>query len=171
MARNEGFRRYFEAAAVLGEITRARAEDLVREMKGTGDSQRAQAQQWVDELVERSRKAAEDMLDLVRTEVSNQLHALGLDPDELARQAADIMRRSAAAGKRAMKDAAAGAGKGARSKGPAGADKAPGAKKAPAPEKPPGGTKKSAAKKSAAKKAAGTKKAAAKKASKRPGAS
>jgi polyhydroxyalkanoate synthesis regulator phasin len=106
MPRNDGYRRYLEAAAVLGEITRARAEELVRELMGSGDVQRAQAQQWVDELVGRSRKAAEDLLQLVRTEVSSQMQALGLDPEELARQAAEILRRSAEAGRRKVKDAA-----------------------------------------------------------------
>ena len=105
MPRNDGYRKYLEAAAVLGEITRARAEELVRELMGTGGAQRAQAQQWVDELVGRSRRAAEDILELVRAEVSNQMHALGLDPEELARQAAEILRRSVWAGRRTDEDA------------------------------------------------------------------
>jgi polyhydroxyalkanoate synthesis regulator phasin len=156
MARNDGYRRYFEAAAVLGEITRARAEELVRELMSSGDMQRAQAQQWVDELVSRSRKAAEDLLDLVRTEVSSQMQALGLDPDELARQAAEILRRSAGAGRRIVQDVAPGgrASKKAAEKaarGKAAAKKAAGAKKAAAKK---GAPKKSAPKKAAPKKGA-----------------
>ena len=140
MPRNDVYRRYFEAAAVLGEVTRARAEELVRELMKSRDMQRAQAQEWVDELMERSRKAAGDLLDLVRNEVSNQLQALGLDPDELAHQAADIMRRSAEAGRRVMRETATGAR----------APKAPGAKKAGAKK---AGAKKAGAKKAPAKKA------------------
>ena len=110
MPRNDRYRRYLEAAAALGEITRARAEQLVKEITASGDVQRAQAQQWVDELVERGRDAAGDLLDVVRTEVSKQLQGLGLDPEDLAHQAADIMRRSAAAGRRVIQDVAQGAG-------------------------------------------------------------
>ncbi len=114
MSRNDGYRRYFEAAALLGQITRARAEELVRELMSGGDVQRSQAQEWVDELVDRSRKAAEDLLDLVRTEVSNQMQGLGLDPDDLARQAADLLRRSAGAGRRVAQDMTSGGAKKAK---------------------------------------------------------
>ena len=149
MPRNDGYRKYLEAAAVLGEITRARAEELVRELMGTGGAQRAQAQQWVDELVGRSRRAAEDILELVRAEVSNQMQALGLDPEELARQAAEILRRSVWAGRRTDEDASRTTG--AAKRGPA--TKAP-ATKAPTKKAP---TKKATAKKATAKKpAAGT---------------
>ena len=149
MPRNDGYRKYLEAAAVLGEITRARAEELVRELMGTGGAQRAQAQQWVDELVGRSRRAAEDILELVRAEVSNQMQALGLDPEELARQAAEILRRSVWAGRRTDEDASRTTG--AAKRGPA--TKAP-ATKAPTKKAP---TKKATPKKATAKKpAAGT---------------
>jgi len=72
MANNDGFRRYLEAGAVLGAVTRARAEEIVQDLVAGGDVQREQAQQWIDDLVERSRQASEDLLDLVRTEVNEQ---------------------------------------------------------------------------------------------------
>ncbi len=160
MPRNDGYRKYLEAAAVLGEITRARAEELVRELMGTGGAQRAQAQQWVDELVGRSRRAAEDILELVRAEVSNQMQALGLDPEELARQAAEILRRSVWAGRRTDEDASRTTG--AAKRGPATARPAT---KAPATARPAtkAPTKKAPTKKAPTKKAP-TKKATAKKA-------
>ena len=157
MPRNDGYRRYLEAAAVLGEITRARAEELVRELMGTGGAQRAQAQQWVDELVGRSRRAAEDILELVRAEVSSQMQALGLDPEELARQAAEILRRSAWAGRRIVEDASRTAG--AAKREPATARTA---KKATA--------KKATAKKATAKKAPATARTAKKAPAKKPAA-
>ena len=177
MPRNDGYRKYLEAAAVLGEITRARAEELVRELMGTGGAQRAQAQQWVDELVGRSRRAAEDMLELVRAEVSNQMHALGLDPEELARQAAEILRRSVWAGRRTDEDASRTTG--TAKKAPATArtaKKAPAtartAKKAPAmartAKKAP--AKKAPAKKAPAKKAPATARTAKKAPAKKPAA-
>ena len=174
MPRNDRYRRYLEAAAALGEITRARAEELVKELKGGGDVQRAQAQQWVDELVERGRDAAGDLVDIVRSEVSKQLQALGLDPEDLAHQAAEVMRRTAEAGRRVVYDVAPGAGtRTARPHGGSGATatakKAAGAKKAAtttaqapaAPAKKAAATKTAAAKKTAATKAAAAKKAAA----------
>ena len=175
MPRNDRYRRYLEAAAALGEITRARAEELVKELKGGGDVQRAQAQQWVDELVERGRDAAGDLVDIVRSEVSKQLQALGLDPEDLAHQAAEVMRRTAEAGRRVVYDVAPGAGtRTARPHGGSGATatakKAAGAKKAAttaarapaAPAKKAAATKTAAAKKTAATKAAAAKSAAAK---------
>jgi polyhydroxyalkanoate synthesis regulator phasin len=162
MPRNDGYRRYLEAAAVLGEITRARAEELVRELMGTGGAQRAQAQQWVDELVGRSRRAAEDILELVRAEVSSQMQALGLDPEELARQAAEILRRSAWAGRRIVEDASRTAGAAKREPATARTAKKATAKKATA--------KKATAKKATAKKAPATARTAKKAPAKKPAA-
>lgn len=179
MPRNDRYRRYFEAAAVLGQITRARAEELVKDLMGSGDDQHAHAQQWVDELVDRGRDAAGDLVETVRTEVSKQLQGLGLDPEDLARQAADVMRRSAAAGRRVVQDVASGTGTRTRApRGRAGgegtetAQKAAGAKRAAssaahmpaAPTAKKTVTKKAAATKAAATKAPATKKAAATKA-------
>lgn len=115
MADKDGYRRYLDAAAVLGHVTRARAEEIVREMMGGAEVPRAQAQQWVDEIVERGKKATEELVEIVRSEVSNQLEALGLDPDELARNAADILRRSAEAGRRVVVDAQRTASRSAKS--------------------------------------------------------
>ena len=167
MPRNDRYRRYLEAAAVLGQITRARAEELVKDLMGSGDDQRAQAQQWVDELVDRGRDAAGDLVDVVRTEVSKQLQGLGLDPEDLARQAAEVMRRSAAAGRRVVQDMAPGAGTRAPS-APAGgrttAKKDAGAKSAVTrPTQPAAPAKKAPATKAAAKKRAAPMEAAAKK--------
>ena len=152
MAANDGYRRYVEAAAVLGQITRARAEEIMREMMSGGDVSRAQAQEWVDEMADRSRKATEGLVDMIRSEVTNQMEALGIDPEKLARQAADILRRSAEAGRRVMEDVAQ-QRRGGRAGAPAPAP-APAPKKAAAKKAAPG--RAAAAKKTAAKKSAPT---------------
>jgi polyhydroxyalkanoate synthesis regulator phasin len=145
VANNEGYRRYIEAAAALGQITRARAEEIVRQMASGGEMQREQAQQWVDDLIDRSRRATEDVFDFVRSEITKQLDTLGLDPEQLAHQAAEILRRSAEAGRRTPRGAGSWVGaKAAAKKAAAGA--------------------KAAATKAAAKKAGTGTKAAAKKA-------
>ena len=96
MASNERIKKYLDAGTVLGQVTRARAEEIVRELANAGDIQRGQAQEWVDNLVERSRKTSEQILDLVRHEVSAQLSKIDASTLEtLANQVADLLKRSA----------------------------------------------------------------------------
>jgi polyhydroxyalkanoate synthesis regulator phasin len=106
MAKNDGFRKYVEAGAVLSQVTRARAEEIVRELVGAGEVPRHQAQEWIDDLVERSKKASEGLVNLVRQEVAAQLSARSFDPEQLAKQVADILRQSAEVGKSATRAAA-----------------------------------------------------------------
>src|ERR1022692_614009 len=102
MATNERIKKYLEAGTVLGQVTRARAEEIVKELVSGGDIQRGQAQEWVDNLVDRSRKTSEQVLELVRHEVSAQLSRIDSSVVEsLANQVADILKRSAEAGRSA----------------------------------------------------------------------
>ena len=99
MASNERIRKYLDAGTVLGQVSRGRAEEIVRELVNAGDIQRSQAQEWVDNLVERSRKSSEQVLELVRHEVATQLEKI--DPrslESLANQVAEILKKSAEAG-------------------------------------------------------------------------
>ncbi|HEY1828450.1 MAG TPA: hypothetical protein VGF87_10535, partial [Acidimicrobiales bacterium] len=66
MPSNERIKKYLEASSVLGQVTRARAEEIVRELVSAGDIQREQAQEWVDNLVDRSRKTTDQIIDTVR---------------------------------------------------------------------------------------------------------
>ncbi len=169
MATNDGFRKYIEAGAVLGRITRARAEELVQELVNAGEVQRGQASQWVDDLIDLGRKTSEQLVEVVRREVGAQLAALGFNSvEDLAQQVADVLHRSAEAGRGATSTAAGGAARAARAatgrtKKPKkkAAAKTAAAKKAPAKK---AASKKAAPKKAAAKKKAPAKKAAAKKA-------
>ena len=102
MAANERIKKYLEAGTVFGQVTRARAEEIVKELVSGGDIQRGQAQEWVDNLVDRSRKTSEQVLELVRHEVSAQLSRIDSSAVEnLANQVADILKRSAEAGRSA----------------------------------------------------------------------
>jgi len=173
MASNERIRKYLEAGSVLGQVTRARAEDIVRELVSAGDIQRGQAQEWVDNLVERSRKASEQVLELVRHEVATQLKRVDASVIEtIAAQVAEVLKRSADAGRAATHEATAQAtktakaarqaaesvtgkgrgGKGKKAAAKKAAKKQAAAKKAPAKKAP--AKKKSAGKNAAAKKAA-----------------
>ena len=102
MTENDGLRRYVEAATALTQITRARAEDLVRELIKAGELERHRAQDWVEDLVKASRDRSEALVATVRGEVRQQLKEVGFtNVDDLAKKVADILARSSAAGRRA----------------------------------------------------------------------
>src|SRR5580704_11508807 len=102
MTENDGLRRYVEAATALTQITRSRAEELVRELIKAGELERHRAQEWVEDLVKTSRDRSEALVDTVRGEVRNQLKELGFtNMDDLAKKVAEILARSSAAGRQA----------------------------------------------------------------------
>ncbi len=131
MAKKDAWKRYLEAGTAFTQITRARAEDLVQDLVKSGVLQRKEAQVRVEELLERSRQGSEALLNLVRDEVTTQLHAVGIaSVEDLARQVAGMLGRTSPAP--ASRTAAT---RTAAKKAPAkktAAKKAP-AKKAPAP--------------------------------------
>jgi len=155
MAQNEIVKRYLDAGANFTELTQRRAEAIVKDLVKTGEVQAEQAQQAVQDLLDRSRRSTEKFLELVRHEVRAQVASLGLaSKKELARleKRIDTLRPKPAAKKAPAKKAPA--KKTAAKKAPAkkaAAKKAP-AKKAPAKKAP---AKKAAAKKAPAKKTAG----------------
>ena len=115
MASNERIRKYLDAGTVLGQVSRGRAEEIVRELVNAGDIQRSQTQEWVDNLVERSRKTSEQVLELVRHEVATQLGKIdGKSLETIANQVAEILKKSADAGRSATKDVTKQAGKTAK---------------------------------------------------------
>lgn len=86
MAENDMLRRYMDAGLAFTQMTRSRARAIVQDMVRAGELQRDQTQEWVDELLERSRKNTEQMLELVRKEVREQLASMGLaTKDDIAR--------------------------------------------------------------------------------------
>jgi polyhydroxyalkanoate synthesis regulator phasin len=135
MTENDGLRRYLEAGMTLTQITRTRANELVRELIKAEELDRHKAQDWVEDLVKASRERSEALISTVRGEVRKQLKELGFtNVDDLAKKVADILSRSSAAARKATQRPA--------KKTPA---KKATARKAPA--------KKAAAKKTAARKA------------------
>jgi polyhydroxyalkanoate synthesis regulator phasin len=158
MATKDAFQKYLDAGIAFTNMTRARAEELVAELVKNGEFQGKDARAKVDEILERSRKSREALMGQVRHEVTHQLEAMGITSvDDLAKQVADLLGRTAAAGRAATAKKAAAPKKPAASKSAA---KKTAAKKSPAKK---ASAKKAAAKKSPANKAAATK-AAAKKA-------
>ena len=152
MAQNDVLKRYIDAGLAFTTLTQARAEELVKDLVRIGEVQADQAREVVTDLLERSRKNSEKLLDTVRTEVRQQITSLGLatqaDLDRIEDRIASVIGSVApssgtAAKKPTTKTAAA---------------KKTTAKKAPAKKKAT--TKKATAKKKApAKRAPATKKA------------
>jgi polyhydroxyalkanoate synthesis regulator phasin len=152
MTDNDLLKRLLDAGMTFTAMTQARAEDLIRDLVRAGEVQAEQAQSVIDELVDRSRRNSERLIDAVRAEIRQQMANLGLatktDVERLERRVADV---SAAQGSRR-----------------ATTRKAPARKATKAAKKSGGraaGAKKASAKKASAKKA-GAKKAGAKKATK-----
>lgn len=129
MAQNDVLKRYLDAGLNFSALTQSRAEALVKDLVKAGELQADQAREAVTDLLERSRKNSEKLLDTVRKEVKAQITGLGVankgDLDKLEARIAGFFGAATKPAKKAAKKAAA--------------------KKAPA--------KKAAAKKTAAKKA------------------
>lgn len=169
MSDNDGFRRYIEAGILLTQVTRARAEELVRELVQSGEVERGRAQDWVDELLRRGRETSELFISAIREEVDQQLKEHGIsDMDDLARRVAslleDLPSSVRSGGFKAARTAKSDKASTAAKKTPA--KKSPAAKKTAAKKSP--SAKTAAAKKNAAKKSPAKKTAAKKTAAKKP---
>jgi polyhydroxyalkanoate synthesis regulator phasin len=164
MAQIDVLKRYLEAGQSFMDMTQSRAEELVRDLIKAGEVQADQARELVTELVERSRRNSEKMLEAVRTEVRDQITSLGLvsasDLDRLEERLSGLVSQVTGSAKAAA-DRVSEPAKRAAS---ATAKKVP-AKKAPAKK---AATKRAPAKKAAAKKAGTAKRAATSTAKKSP---
>ena len=147
MAQSNVLKRYLDAGVAFTAITQAKAEAIVKDLVKTGEVQTEHAQAAVTDLLERSRKNTEALVEQVSKQIAASAESLGLatlaDLSRIEKLISSIRPGKAAAPAPA----------------PAPAKKAP-AKKAAAKKAP---AKKAAAKKAPAKKAA-AKKAPAKKA-------
>lgn len=146
---NKAMQRYLEAASGLGNLTKASAEKIVKQLVRQGETATDNAGDLVDELLERQRRNRDAVSAIVKAETNRVVKAMGLasvrEVERLQKQVADLKRTLGEAEKTAKSAARK-------------ADKATATTKAPAKKAT---AKKPAAKKPAAKKA--TKKATAKK--------
>ena len=183
MAKKKPLERYVEAGKEFTEASRRRLEGIAHDLTGETASGREHAEDWAEELLERSRKTAEQLGGVVRREIRHQIkqfnRATNQDVVKAVQQfverttkaAAPVMdaaTRKVTGTKKADKTAAA--TKSAPTKKTAAAKKTAPAKN-PAPAKKAGAPAKSAAKKApAAKKAAPAKAQVVKKAAREEGA-
>ena len=86
MAQNDMLKRYLDAGMAFTQLTRARAEAIVKDLVKAGELQREQTQDALEDLLERSRKNTDQLRDLVRKEIREQLAGIGLaTKDDIAR--------------------------------------------------------------------------------------
>jgi polyhydroxyalkanoate synthesis regulator phasin len=145
-------KRYLEAGMAFTEMTRARAEGIAGELVKAGELQRDQMQSSVDELIDRSRRNTQQLISLVRQEVTGQLSLLGLatkdDLDALEKRLTDKFGKAGGS-----KTAAAKTVKAASKSSKSSTTASSGAGKGPAKKSP---TKRAPAKKAPAKKSSGS---------------
>lgn len=82
MEQRELLKRYLDAGIAFTEMTRARAEAIVKELVRAGEVQREQVQSQVDDLVQKSRHNTDQLRGLMRQEITSQLSQLGLATKE-----------------------------------------------------------------------------------------
>jgi polyhydroxyalkanoate synthesis regulator phasin len=91
----------------IAELTRNRAEALVRDLVKAGEVPRQQASSVVREVLERSRANRTELVALIRGEIRHQIEALGLatarDLERLERRVARLETGAKAAGPTARK--------------------------------------------------------------------
>jgi polyhydroxyalkanoate synthesis regulator phasin len=127
----------------VAELTKQRAERIVRDLVNVGDVGRKQASSVVKDLMEASRENRSELMRFVRTEVRGQIEGLGLatkrDFERLERRVArleDDETRPGPARKPAARKKTTGASTG-KTTGKRTAARRMGATKPPLPETPP----------------------------------
>lgn len=101
VANNDPLSRYIEAALGLTEVTRKRAEKLVKSLTQQGLQASGNVQELVDDLLERSQENRQAIVSLVRGESKRIVKSMGLatrsEVERLQRQVTDL-RRSRSSG-------------------------------------------------------------------------
>lgn len=92
-------KQYLDAGMEFTHLRRSQANKIVRELVKNGQLAQERTQSYVDELLERSRKRTDALVETVRTEVRGQFEMLGIaTKDDLERLERKIARSGKAAG-------------------------------------------------------------------------
>ena len=78
MATDNAWKRYLDTGAAFVQLTRDRAEAIVKDLVKAGEVRQERASKAVEELMVRSRKNTEELQKLVRSAVQEQLGSLGM---------------------------------------------------------------------------------------------
>jgi polyhydroxyalkanoate synthesis regulator phasin len=91
MAGDDLFKRYLEIGASVLGMSRERAERIVADLVASGEVARGQATKAADWLVERGKTGSEEIAELIRREIREQMSAIGVaTKDDIARLQAQI---------------------------------------------------------------------------------
>ncbi len=91
MSEDEGFRRYLQAGMAWFAVTQQKAEGILKDLADSGETAVGQAQKAFERIVERSRQGSEELRELVRSEIREQVSALGLaTKDDISRLEAKL---------------------------------------------------------------------------------
>jgi polyhydroxyalkanoate synthesis regulator phasin len=91
MPESDQLRRYLDAGVAFTQLTRDKAEKIVKDLVRQGELSREQASARVEELLERSRTNTDAMLGVVRKEIDARVAQLNLVPrEELANLASRL---------------------------------------------------------------------------------
>lgn len=91
MAKSDLFKRTLEAGTSFLDMSRERAETVVKEWVEAGDLRKGRAQQAIDDVLARSRKVSDELRELIRREIREQLGGMGVaTADDIARLEAKI---------------------------------------------------------------------------------
>ncbi|MEA2973081.1 MAG: hypothetical protein QOG82_1539 [Actinomycetota bacterium] len=91
MPEDDPFRRYLQAGMAWFSVTQQKAEGILKDLADSGETAVSQAQKAFERIVERSKQGSEELRELVRSEIREQVAALGLATrDDIARLEAKI---------------------------------------------------------------------------------
>ena len=91
MPEDDPFRRYLQAGMAWFSVTQQKAEGILQDLADSGETAVGQAQKAFERIVERSKQGSEELRELVRSEIREQVAALGLaTKDDIARLEAKI---------------------------------------------------------------------------------
>ncbi|MGH9171721.1 MAG: hypothetical protein ACRD0Z_12760 [Acidimicrobiales bacterium] len=106
MPKANPFDRYIASGLAFSQISRKRAESIVRELVKEGAVNRDHAGDWVDNLITRTRRSAKQLAEAVSFEVKNQIDQLGLvKSDDVTRLVESALQRARFAGEMTVRTA------------------------------------------------------------------
>src|SRR4029079_4555971 len=108
MATNDRWQEYLDTGRTWTEMTRKQAETVGQDLVKRGERTQERGKKAADELLDRSRKNAEQLRKTIRKEIQSQISAIGIaTKDDLARLERKLTKSTAAKKSAPAKKAAA----------------------------------------------------------------
>ena len=95
MPQTPDWAKYLNAGVEFVAVTRTQARGRAKELVAQGQLAQNQVQEFVDDLVDESRRRTDSMMELVRQEIGRQVKTLGIaTKDDLARLEAKLVSQA-----------------------------------------------------------------------------